>query len=200
MSSAPTRCTAAVKIEPQPPHSPSDLGAGDGSSSHGVESSTHVGDIPMSEQGRRFEFDDDESPESDEDNFSHRDTLEDGEYVDDVVEHTGDDLSERFAARSDSFIHDLMARTTRAVEEVRIDAARPLDRQPAHRASSPATLSSQLSHELAGATRNRRALNGGNRSVRSNSGTQHVYKVLKPSINPLRRKPLLVNGGVPTHK
>jgi hypothetical protein len=194
--------TAALKIEPQPPHSPFDLGAGDGSSSHGDDSSTHVGESSMSNQERGVEFDNDEDPESAEDDFSHQGVLEDGDYVDD----TGDDMSERSAARSDSpilptrEIHDSMARSTRTVEEVRVSAARPQDCQPAHRATSPASLSSRLSQELARVTRNNRSRDGGNRSVCSNPETQHAYKVLKPSINPLRRKPLLVNGGVPTHK
>jgi hypothetical protein len=196
VSSAPA---AAVKIEPQPPHSPSDLGAGDGSSSHVGESST-------SNQERGFEFDDDENSRSDEGDFSHQDAYEDGDYVDDAANVTGDRMSERSTARSDSpilptrVIDDLLARSTRAVEEVRVSAARPQNCQPARLTSSPAPLSSRPSQELARVTRNNRALNGGNRSVRSNSGTQHVYKVLKPSINPLRSKPLLVNGGIPTHK
>jgi hypothetical protein len=203
VSSAPT---AAVKIEPRPPHSPFDLGAGDGSSSHGDDSSTHVGESSTSNQERGFEFDDDESSRSDEGDFSHQDAYEDGDYVDDAANVTGDCMSERSTARSDSpilptrAIDDSLARSTRAVEEVRVSAARPQNCQLAHLASSPAPLSSRLSKELARVTRNNRALNGGNRSVRSNSGTQHVYKVLKPSINPLRSKPLLVNGGIPTHK
>jgi hypothetical protein len=199
VSSAPT---AAFKIEPQPPHSLFDLGARDGSSSHGDDSSTRVGESLTPSQEIGFEFDDDESFGSDEGEFSHQDTYEDGDYVDDAVDVTGDE----FAARSESpilpthVIHDSMARSTRAVEEVRVSAARAQNCQPAHIASSPASLSSRLSQELARVTRSNRVPNGGSRSVRSNPEMQHAYKVLKPSINPLRRKPLLVNGGIPTHK
>jgi hypothetical protein len=198
--------TAALKIEPQPPHCPFDLGAGDGSSSHGDDSSAHVGESSMSNQERGVEFGNDENSESGEDDSSHQDAFEDEDYIEDTADVAGDGVSERYAARRESpilptrVIYDSMARSTRTVEEGRVSTARPQDCQPAHHATSPDSLSSRLSQELARVTRNNRSRDGGNRSVRPNPQTQHAYKVLKPSINPLRRKPLLVNGGVPTHK
>jgi hypothetical protein len=221
--------TATVKIEAQPPQLPFDAGTGDGTSSDADDSSSHVGGSTRSIHTRRSGFVDDETVELHTgesygaDNISHRDDLEDGDHIDDAAadtrqtdsihraDATDDDISEESAARTCSsfpptrVIHDSGAADGRAMERVRVSAARPQHPQPAQHpqperpAPSSPSSSRNLSQMLKEAKTKQRTSNGGNRSDRSHAGTNHVYKVLKPSRDPMRKKPLLVNGSLAQH-
>jgi hypothetical protein len=200
--------TATVKIEAQPPQLPFDAGTGDTRRSGFVDDETvelHTGESYGA------------------DNISHRDDLEDGDHIDDAAadtrqtdsihraDATDDDISEESAARTCSsfpptrVIHDSGAADGRAMERVRVSAARPQHPQPAQHpqperpAPSSPSSSRNLSQMLKEAKTKQRTSNGGNRSDRSHAGTNHVYKVLKPSRDPMRKKPLLVNGSLAQH-
>jgi hypothetical protein len=212
--------TVTVKIEPQPPRSPFHAETGDGKSSDLDDSSSYVGGSTRSSHTRRSEFVDDETVESHAgeshgaDNLSHRHDLEDGDHIGDaaadirqagsihLADATDDDLSEESAARTGSpspptrVIQDSGAADGCAMERVRISAARPQHPQPERPAPSSASSSRNLSRKLAEAKTQQRTSNGDNRNDRSRAGTNHVYKVLKPSRDPMRKKPLLVNGSL----
>jgi hypothetical protein len=212
--------TVTVKIEPQPPRSPFHAGPGNGTCFDVDDSSSHVGGSTRSSHTRRSEFVDDETVESHAgesygaDNLSHRHDLEDGDHIDDaaadtrqtdsvhLADATDDNISEESAARTGSsfpptrVIQDSGAADGCAMERVRVSAARPQHPQPERPAPSSASSSRNLSRKLAEAKTQRRTSNGGNRNDRSHAGTNHVYKVLKPSRDPMRKKPLLVNGSL----
>jgi hypothetical protein len=218
--------TATVKIEHQPPQSPFRAEAEHGRSSDVDDSSSHVEGSTRSSYTRISGFVDDETVEFhtgrsySADNISQMDDLEDGNCINDAAadnrqidsvhrtDATNDDISEEPAARTCSsfpptrVINDSGAADGRAMERVRVGAARPQHPQPAQHsqperpATSSASSSRTLSQKLAEAKTKQRTSNGGNHNDRSHAGTNHIYKVLKPSRDPMRKKPLLVNGSL----
>jgi hypothetical protein len=218
--------TATVQIDPQPPQSSSGsvVGIGsDGDTSSDVDGNSSCGGESFaSYHGEIFVFDDDGNVELDDSGFeeiSFSDCASSGDenHIDDAadVDHANcadtinDGTNERSDARSRALIRSThMAQHSnraynfdigggRGTEGVRVTAARPQHLQPARSTPSPASLSVRRSTEMGGVT-GIGPLNC-NRIHHSSAETNHVYKVLKPSRNPMRKRLLLVNGRLSTH-
>lgn len=218
--------TATVQIDPQPPHPSFGAVVGIGSdgddTSSDLDDSSSPGESFASYHGDIFVFDDDGNVELDDSGFEEISSFDcassgDENYIDDAadVDHANcadtvnDGTNERSDARSRALIRSthMTQHSNRAynfdigggrgTEGVRVTAARPQHLQPARSTPSPASLSVRRSTEMGGVT-GIGPLNR-NRIHRSSAETNHVYKVLKPSRNPMRKKLLLVNGRLSTH-
>jgi hypothetical protein len=218
--------TATVQIDSQPPQSSSAavVGSGtDGDTSSDVDdSSSRGGESFASYHGEIFVFDDDGNVELDDSGFeeiSSPDCASSGDenYIDDAtdVNHANcadtvnDGTNERSDARSRALVRSshMTQQSNRAyrpdigggqsAEGVRVTAARSQHLQSGRPTPSPASLDVRRSIEMGEVTGIRHLDN--NRGHRACAETNHVYKVLKPSRNPMRKKLLLVNGRLSTH-
>lgn len=137
----------------------------------------------------------------------------DGNVVSDARERSGSDgidssnvggsrrSSARIGARATHHV-DRVGRSNvrggRIPEEVRISTGRPQQHRSVRPASPAAFLSSPQPRTLRGVASGR-ALNGSSRSYGSYTERIQEYRIHKAKKNPLLRRPLVVNGSVPTY-
>ena len=188
-SGMPNASTAAPRSNRQPPHS--SVGAR-------LRSNANVG-VRTSNTGN--------SSSSGEERFIFWDDPEAQDYIDDAVDirHATGGISRRPDTRTGARVtHNVdrvdesNIRDGRITEGVRAGSARPQQGRSVRPASSAAFPHGPRSRALGGVASGR-GLIAGNRSRRSYTETNLEYKRVKPKKDPFLKRPLLVNGSVPTY-